>query len=172
MRKEKKYLVSEAVDHLGKSDYLLVVGFDRLTVLEVAELRKSLLGKDAEFHVVKNSVLDLAAKECNFPELTRESLRGTTAIVVGGKDPSEVAKRMTAFANEKGHEDKLTVKCGILEGRALSAQDVIVLSKLPSLGELRAKFLALLQTPFQNFLSVCNAGMQNFVRLLVAHAKE
>lgn len=172
MREEKKFLVEEVAEHLGKSDYFYVANFDRFTVADVAELRKSLAGEHAEYHVVKNSVLDHAIRQSGFPELAREILKGATAIVVGGDDASAVAKILDAFANENGREGKLSLKCGNLDGRNLSREEVIALSKLPSLGELRAQFLSLLQTPSRNLLLVCNAGPQSFLRLLMAYSEK
>jgi large subunit ribosomal protein L10 len=172
MREEKKYLVAEAVEHLGKSNYVFLAGFDRLTVADVAVLRRRLREKGAEYHVVKNSLLRIAAQEKKLPEFAAEALRGATAIVVGGEEPSEVAKILDAFSREKGREDKLAIKCGILEGQSLCSADVVALSKLPSLGELRSQMLSLFQAPARNLLLLCGAGAQGFVRLLVARAEK
>jgi large subunit ribosomal protein L10 len=172
MREEKKSLVSEAVGHLAKSRYFYVAGFDRLTVADVADLRKLLRETRAEYHVVKNAILERALRESQQPELAPEVLRGATAIVVGGEEPSAVAKILDAFSREKGREDRLSLKCGVLEGRILGAADVVALSKLPSLGELRSQFLSLLQAPARNFLLLCNAGPQGFLRLLAAYAEK
>lgn len=172
MRQEKQFLVDEVKDHLGKSDYLYVTGFDRFTVEDVSALRKLLAAEEAEYHVVKNAMLDLALVAAGFPEMDREIFKGATAIIVGGKNPSGVAKILDAFANESGREEKLSLKCGVLDGRLLSADDVVKLSKLPSLDELRAKFLSLLQEPARKLLLVFNAGPETFVRLLVAYSKK
>ncbi|MDR2576666.1 MAG: 50S ribosomal protein L10 [Puniceicoccales bacterium] len=172
MREEKKYLVDEAAEHLRKSDYVFVAGFDRLTVADVADLRKLLREKEAEYHVVKNSVLDLAVKRNNLPRIVEDALRGATAIVTGGGDPSGVAKVLEAFSNEKGRENKINLKFGILAGKSLTAKDVIVLSKLPSLRELRAQFLATLQAPAQNFLSVLQGSMRGLAQVLRAQSEK
>jgi large subunit ribosomal protein L10 len=171
MRAEKKFLVAEAGEHLSKSSYVFLAGFDRLTVADVAVLRKRLGEKRAEYHVVKNSILQLAARERTLPEFAAAALRGATAIIVGGDDPSGVAKVLHQFAGEKEREDRLRLKCGVLDGRSLSAGDLLELSKLPTLGELRAQFLSLLQAPARNFLFVCNAVPQSFLRVLLAHAE-
>ncbi|MDR3117558.1 MAG: 50S ribosomal protein L10 [Puniceicoccales bacterium] len=172
MREEKKLLVREAVGHLDKSSYAYVVGFDRLTVGEVATLRGLLRSSGAEYHVVKNSVLDFALRECGLPELAHGTLRGPTAIVSGGNEPSTVAKSYCAFAGERGREGKLTVKCGILDGQLLTAKDVLALSLLPPPAELRAGFLSLLQAPAQRLLALLQAAPQNFLRLLRAWAEK
>ena len=61
MRAEKQYLISEVDTHLKKSDYVILANFSKVTVSDVAELRNSLAAENAEFHVVKNSSLRVAA---------------------------------------------------------------------------------------------------------------
>ena len=63
MRTEKKYLIEEVARHLKKSDYLLITNYQKVTVADVAALRAKLAPEQAEFHVVKNSSLRVAAKE-------------------------------------------------------------------------------------------------------------
>ena len=96
MRLEKKYLVEEVNTHLSKSDYVYLTNYDRITVEEISELRESLAKHDAEFHVVKNTILNVAAQERSLPDLN-EHLIGPTAIIVGGNNPSGVAKVIFDF---------------------------------------------------------------------------
>ncbi|MDR2677451.1 MAG: 50S ribosomal protein L10 [Puniceicoccales bacterium] len=172
MREEKKFLTAKVREYIEKSDYLYVAGFDRLTVGDVAELRKALRGEAAEYHVVKNSILRLAAKEANLPEINLGALKGTTAIVSGGQNPSGVAKVLDAFMSAPEKDGKLSVKWGRLGARVLHARDILALSKLPSLDVLRAQMLSLLQATLQQFLAVCNAAAQSFVRLLNAYGEK
>ncbi|MDR1457056.1 MAG: 50S ribosomal protein L10 [Puniceicoccales bacterium] len=172
MREEKKFLTKEVREHIEKSDYLYVAGFDRLTVENVTELRKALRDESAEYHVVKNSILQLAAREAELPEIEPGVLRGTTAIVSGGKNPSGVAKALNAFISDPEKDGKLFVKWGRLGMRVLCPADIMALSKLPSLDVLRAQMLSLLQAALQQFLAVCNAAAQSFVRLLNAYGEK
>ncbi|MDR2664613.1 MAG: 50S ribosomal protein L10 [Puniceicoccales bacterium] len=171
MREEKKILVRETFDRLAGSCYVFLVAFDRLTVADVAVLRKRLKEKSAEYHVTKNPIFRLAAIERGLPEFAADALRGATAIVTGGDDPSGIAKVLQEFAEDKEREDRLKLKCGVLDGRPLSAEDLVGLAKLPPLAELRARLLSLLQAPARNFLFVCNAVPQGLLRVLLAHAE-
>ena len=67
MRTEKKYLIEEVARHLKKSDYLLITNYQKVTVADVAALRAKLAPEQAEFHVVKNSSLRVAAKDAGLP---------------------------------------------------------------------------------------------------------
>ena len=109
MRPEKQYLVQEVNQHLDKSDYVYLANYERITVEEIAELRASLSEHNAEFHVVKNSIFGVAAAAKDLPDLS-EHLTGQTAIIVGGDNPSGVAKTIGAFFKKK---EKVDVKAGV-----------------------------------------------------------
>ncbi|WP_269541418.1 50S ribosomal protein L10 [Cerasicoccus fimbriatus] len=164
MRPEKQYLVKEVSDYLAKSEYVFLTDFNRLTVAETAELRGQLAAQNAEFHVVKNSILNTAIKEREMPAVD-DVLEGPTAIVVGGPNPSEVAKVLMKFFKDK---EKVEVKKGLLGEQSLTKDQVEELSKLPSLDELRAKFLSLLNTPASQTVRVLIAGPQGLLNVLQA----
>lgn len=169
MREEKKYLVEEASGYLGKSNYVFLVSYNRVTVVDVAELRKSLSSVEAEFHVVKNSILKHAAAERSLPAFD-QALAGQTAIVVGGKNPAEVAKILVKFHKDK--EEKCPIKIGVLDDKIVNAAEITELSKLPSLEVLRAQFLGLLNTPAQQTVRVMQAVPEGLLNVLQAKVKK
>jgi len=166
MRPEKKFLVDEVSKHLGKSDYVFLADYRKVTVADAAELRATLGAHKAEYHVVKNSILNVAARERKLPDFESTWLTGQTAIVVGGRNPSEVAKILTKYFKDK---DKLVVKGGVLGKNRLSAADVVALSTLPSVEVLRAQLLGLLSTPATSLVRVLQGVPQGFLNVL--HAK-
>lgn len=168
MRPEKEYLIREASDHLGKSTYFFLADYKGINSEETSELRAKLAERGAEFHVVKNSSLRLAAKEKNLPDLS-EYLNGHTAIVVGGDDASGVAKDLGKYFKTT---EKVAVKGGVLGDRMLSADDVTQLSKLPSLEIIRAQLLSLMNTPATQVVSILNRPAQGLLNVLQAKAKE
>lgn len=157
MRAEKQYLISEVDTHLKKSDYVILANFSKVTVSDTAELRKRLAAEKAEFHVVKNSSLRVAAKALGLPEF-ESALTGPTAVIVGGKNSAGVAKILKKFFDEK---QKLEIKVGVLEKKIVSADDLKKIADLPSFEALRSQFLGLLSS---------NAAA--FVRLLDAKVKK
>ncbi|MCX6956882.1 MAG: 50S ribosomal protein L10 [Verrucomicrobia bacterium] len=157
MRAEKNYLIKEVETHLKKSDYVILTNFSKVTVADAAELRKRLDAEKAEFHVVKNSSLRVAAKALGLPEF-ETALTGPTAVIVGGKNSAGVAKILKKFFEEK---QKLEVKVGILDKKLISAADLAKIADLPSFEALRSQLLGLFT---QNAAS--------FVRLLDAKVKK
>ena len=167
MRAAKQYLVDEVTNHLSKSDYVFLANYDRITVGEVSDLRDRLSAEQAEFHVVKNSVLKVAVKSRGLPDVD-SFLSGPTAIVVGGQNPSGVAKIVQKFFDEK---NRPVVKVGILGDRAIDAAKVKQLAELPSLEVLQAQLLGLFSQPAQSLVRVLNAVPSGVVNVLQARVR-
>lgn len=166
MRTEKKYLVEEVDRHLAKSSYVYLVNYTRLTVSDTADLR-ALLSKDgAEFHVVKSSILLVAAQQRELPDLA-PFFGGQIAIIVGGKNPAGVAKTIGEYFKAK---EKVEVKGGVLDGVALTPDEVKTLAALPPIEVLKAQLLGLLNTPAQGLVTVLNAVPQSILNVLQAHS--
>ena len=156
MRAEKQYLISEVETHLKKSDYVILANFSKVTVADVADLRKKLDAEKAEFHVVKNSSLRVAAKALGLPEF-ESSLAGPTAVIVGGKNSAGVAKILKQFFKDK---QKLEVKVGVMDKKLVSAADLSAIADLPSFEALRSQFLGLLKSNAAAFVRVLDAKVK------------
>jgi large subunit ribosomal protein L10 len=167
MRAEKKYLIDEVQTHLKKSDYVILANFNGVTVSDAAELRTKLAAEKAEYHVVKNSSLRVAAKSLGLPDLD-SALLGPTAIVVGGRNSAGVAKILKQFFKER---QKVEVKAAVLGKKLISSKDVERLADMPSLEILRAQFLGLLNQPAGMLVRVINAVPQGLVNVLQAKAR-
>lgn len=168
MRPEKQYLVEEVSTHLDKSDYVYLANYERITVEEIAELRASLAEHEAEFHVVKNTIFNVAAQAKELPDVS-EHLNGPTAIIIGGNNPSGVAKALGKFFKEK---EKVELKVGILDNKTLESAQIEALAKLPGLESLRAQLLGLLTQPGTGLVRVLNAVPQSVVNVLQAKVRE
>ena len=166
MQPEKKFLVEEVGAYLDKSDYVFLDDFQRITVAETEELRKILSELGAEFHVVKNRILKLAASEREL-ELIDENLLGPTAIVVGGDNPPGVAKALEKFFKDK---KKLEIKGGVLEKANLTVDQVSALAKLPPAEILKAQLLGLFNQPGTQMVRIIQAVPQGLLNVLQAKA--
>ena len=167
MRAEKQYLIDEVATHLKKSDYVILANFSKATVGDVHDLRKKLAAEKAEFHVVKNSSLRVAAKALGLPDI-ESALTGPTALVVGGRNSPGVAKILKKFFKDK---QKVVVKAGVLGNKLITAKQVEQLADLPSLEALRAQLLGLLNQPAGSFVRIINAVPQGLVNVLQAKVR-
>ncbi len=156
MRAEKNYLIAEVETHLKKSEYVILANFTKVTVSDVADLRAKLAVEKAEFHVVKNSSLRVAAKALGLPEI-ESALTGPTAVVVGGKNPAGVAKVLKKYFQDK---QKLEVKIGVLDKKLVSASDLAKMADLPPFEALRSQFLSLLTSNAASFVRVLDAKVK------------
>lgn len=156
MRAEKQFLVDEVAAQLASSNYLLLANFTGVTVENATAVRNQLREHGAEYHVVKNSILNIAAKQARLPDISAQ-LGGHTALVTGGKNPAGVAKVLVAYFKDFS---KLEVKGGVLDAKILSKAEVEFLSKLPSLDGIRAQILSLLSTPAAQLVRLLDAKRQ------------
>lgn len=156
MRAEKQYLIDEVQTHLKKSDYVILANFTKVTVADVADLRNKLSAEKAEFHVVKNSSLRVAAKALGLPDV-EGSLAGPTAVVVGGKNPAGVAKILKKFFEDK---QKLEVKVGVFDKKLITASDLSKIADLPPFEALRAQLLGMFKQNAAAFVRVLDAKIK------------
>ena len=156
MRAEKQFLVDEVAAQLAASNYLLLANFTGVTVANSTSVRDQLRVLGAEYHIVKNSILNIAAKQANLPDLAAH-LTGHTALVTGGNNPTGVAKVLVTFFKDFS---KLEVKAGVLDAKLLTKAEVEALSKLPSLDGIRAQLLSLLSTPASQIVRLLDAKRQ------------
>ena len=156
MRAEKNYLIAEVETHLKESDYVILANFTKVTVADVADLRGKLAVENAEFHVVKNSSLRVAAKALGLPEF-EGALAGPTAVVVGGKNSAGVAKILKKFFEDK---QKLEIKVGVMEKKLITAADLAKIADLPPFEALRSQLLGLFMQNAAAFVRVLDAKVK------------
>lgn len=121
----------------------VVAEFRGLTVAEMTALRKKLRDVDAEFRVVKNTLIRLAAKETGFGQL-EEFFSGPTAVALTHGDPVALAKAMKEFA---GGSPKIRLKAGFFDGKVLGVRDVETLAEVPPRETLLARLACGLASP-------------------------
>jgi large subunit ribosomal protein L10 len=164
MRAEKQYLTREYVARLNASPFAIIVDYQGLTVAQFTELRRRLGGVSAEIHVVKNSILCLAAKEAGLPDLTG-LLTGQLSVVTGQRDVSATAKVLKTFGAELG---KPQMRLGFMGSQRLDADQLLVLADLPPLDELRGQIMAVIQTPASQVARILITPAEQLARILKA----
>ena len=133
-RPDKAAAVAELTERFRRSNAVVLTEYRGLTVAQLKQLRRVLSG-NAQYAVVKNTLTAIAAREAGF-EGFGDDLKGPSAIAFVTGDPVEVAKGLRDFT--KAHP-ALVVKGGVLDGRPLTAADVVKLADLESREVLLAK---------------------------------
>jgi len=168
MRVEKLNLTKEYVARLNASPFFIVTSFQGLNVGQLTELRKRLFKIGAEFHVVKNSVFKIAAKEAGIADLG-SALSGMVAVVTGQKDVSAAAKVLKNFAAEF---DKLKVNFGFMGNQRLDQAGVLAIADLPSIEVLRGRLLGVLNAPATKLAALINTPGSQLARVIKAKSEK
>lgn len=151
-RDEKKQLLDELHGLIDGSEVVVISHYKGLTVAEVSELRDAVRKAGAGFRVTKNRITKLALKGTKFEGLT-DLFKGPTAIAFAS-DPVSACKACVNFAKDN---EKLVIIGGALSTGALTIDDIKRLATIPSLDELRAKIIGLLQAPGAQLARVTKA---------------
>jgi large subunit ribosomal protein L10 len=152
---------AEQVEKLGKDlqkvSSLIVTTYNKLTVAQDYELRKTLRSSGARYAVVKNTLAELASKGTKSEEVLK-NLSGVTSIAYTSGDPVALAKALSKYAKDN---PEFTFKAGVVEGRVVSINEIKALATMPSKEELHAKLLFLINAPAQRLVTVMNAVGRN-----------
>jgi large subunit ribosomal protein L10 len=132
-------------------------------VSQLKELRKS-LSADATYAVAKNTLIEIAAKNANVTAFDGQ-LFGPTALAFAHGDAVSVAKALRDFAKAN---PLLVVKSGILDGIALSAEEVKKLADLESREVLLAKAAGLFKAPMYKAAYTTQAPLAQAARVIDA----
>jgi large subunit ribosomal protein L10 len=147
----------EQVEELGRElknvSSMVVATYSKLTVAQDYELRKSLRSSGAKYRVVKNTLVERAAKGTKAEGVLKD-LAGVTSIAYTEGDPVALAKALAKYAKDN---PEFTFKAGVVEGRVVSIQEIESLATMPSKEELYAKLLFMLNAPAQRLVTAMNA---------------
>ncbi|VGO20559.1 50S ribosomal protein L10 [Pontiella sulfatireligans] len=160
LRPEKQSIATEIDQRLSGALYMIVADYNGMDMPMTTELKNTLREKGASFNVVKNRMLNRA-----LPEDASDLLKGQTAMIYGEGDVVEVAKIIKKFTAKN---QKPVVKGGFVEGKAVSAEDVVELAKLPAKDVMRAILLGTLQAPCTQLVGVMNQKVSSLVYVLDA----
>jgi large subunit ribosomal protein L10 len=165
-RTEKQQLIEELHTEFGRSPHAILVDFRGLSVPAVTEFRRKVRLAGSRYRVVKNTLALRAVKDTPLAGLAAK-FDNTTGVAYTGTDPVALAKVLVDFAKD---HPQLVVKAGWVAGsQMLDADGVKALSTMPSLPELRARFLGLLQAPATRLVRVLNAPATQVARVLKAY---
>ena len=165
----KQAIVAGLKEELTTAKGVVLVTYKGLTVAQDTKLRRNLREAGVTYHVVKNTMLRLAAQEAGIEGLA-DHLEGTTAFAFSAEDAVAPAKVICGFIKKNKLEDAevLTVKVGMVEGKVIGVDEVKALAALPSREELIAKLLGSMNAPISNTVNVLQGVIRNAVYVLDA----
>ena len=135
---EKKRIAEDLRERFEKSTLVILTDYKGLDVESMNALRRKLREADAEYQVVKNSLL-VRASESNDVSMIKDQFKGPSAIALSHGDPVAPAKVLTEFVK---NNKKFEIKTGILNGKVVDFDAIKALSSLPTREVLLAQVLS------------------------------
>src|SRR5271165_539563 len=151
-----------------KAQNIFVTSFEKLTVQQDFELRKTVRGAGGDYKVVKNNLAEKASQGTPAEDLMSH-LVGMTSMAYTSKDPVALAKALTAYAKTN---PAFSFKAGLVEGRAIDVKAINELAAMPSKEVVFAKLLYLINAPAQQLVTTLNAVGRNLAVVVDQGVKE
>lgn len=165
LRSEKEEKIAVMREAFGSASLVVVTQQSGMTVAESTDLRRKMMAAGAGYMVTKNRLARIAMDGTAF-EGIGDLFTGPTAISYS-EDPVAAAKVISDYIKTN---DKVQVVGGSLDGQILDANGVKALATLPSLDELRAKLVGMIQTPATRIAGILQQPGGQLARVLNAYA--
>jgi large subunit ribosomal protein L10 len=164
-RTSKEQFVESFSEKVSRARLGVVADYKGLDVTTLTAFRKRLAGEDADFQIVKNRLVKRAIVDTDFASID-EFLTGPNAVLLAFDAVVEAAKAITEFAKDN---EALELKGGVLDGKALTPEQLSALAELPSKEVLQAMLLGVLQAPSRNLVSLLANVNRQLLNVLVAY---
>ena len=125
---QKKEEVKKLAEEMKESKLILLTDYRGINVADDTVLRKDLRNANATYTIIKNNITRRALAECGIEGL-EEKLEGPTAVVMSKEDYLEPSKVIYKYSKDN---DFYKIKGGVIDGKVMTAEEIITLAKLPS----------------------------------------
>jgi large subunit ribosomal protein L10 len=167
--KDQKSKEMEALrKELEAQPTIFVTGYEKMTVQQDFDLRKTVRQAGGKYHIVKNNLAAKASEELPAKDLLGD-LKGMTSLAFTTGDPVALAKALTAYAKTN---PAFTFKSGFVEGRVVEVKSIQELASMPSKEELYAKILFLINASAQRLVTAVSGVGRNLAVVVDQGVKE
>ena len=145
----KQVVVDEIKEKIENSKSVTLVGFDRMDVQEITELRTKFREGNSEYKVYKNTMMRFAFEELGYNDIVSE-LKGTNALIFSNED-SVTGPKVAVDYRKAGDDEKekLLIKAGLVDGNIQTGEQMTAIASLPSKDVLYSMLANVLQSPIQ-----------------------
>jgi large subunit ribosomal protein L10 len=161
-REQKSAVIDEIAAQITESEAVYAVDYRGISVAQAAELRGKLRDADATLRVVKNTLTIRAADQAGTENL-KSLLAGPTALTFARGDAASAAKAVFDYARTTG---LLPFKGGVLNGEALSPEQVQSIARLPTRDVLNAQFVNIVASPLTGLVTSLSNLISGLARQL------
>lgn len=167
-RNEKRQVVEDFSKKIQGLQAAVLTHYRGLNVEQINTLRRRLREEKISYHVVKNTMMKLAARGTDLEKLN-DYFKGPTAIAISHSDPVSLAKILSEFVKT---QPQLEIKVGLVQGRVASPDEIKALATMPSKEVLVAQILGGIQAPAQELAGVLVSGLRQIVGVIQARADQ
>jgi large subunit ribosomal protein L10 len=167
-RDDKKKDFEELRKALEAANNVFVTGFEKMTVDQDYNLRKTVRGVGGNYKVIKNNIAEIASDGLPSAEVLK-GLKGMTSLAWTETDPVALAKALTTYAKTN---PAFTFKAGMVEGRAIDIKEIAELASMPPKEQIFAKLLYLINAPAQRLVTAMGAVGRNLAVVIDQGVKE
>jgi large subunit ribosomal protein L10 len=167
-KNEKQKDFEDLKKTIDENRNIFVTGYEKMTVSQDFQLRKTVRDAGGEYRVVKNNIAAKASEGTPASELLAE-LKGMTSLAYTAKDPVALAKALTKYARDNA---AFTFKAGMVEGRVIDVKAINDLASMPPKEEIYAKLLFLINATATRLVTSVNGVGRNLAVVLDQAAKE
>lgn len=152
----KQEVVNEIKEKIENAQSVTLVGFDRMDVKEITDLRNKFREKNAEYKVYKNTMMRFAFQELGYDDLIDE-LKGSNALIFSNEDLVNGPKVAVDYTKEGDEEkEKLVLKAGVVEGNFQTGEQMMAIASLPTTEVLHSMLANVLQAPIRTLAGDLN----------------
>jgi len=126
--KQKQEEVNKLAEKIKEAKLVLLTDYRGINVTDDTTLRKDLRNVNATCTVIKNNITRRALQECKIEGL-EDKLVGPTAVIMSSEDYLEPSKIIYKFSKDN---EFYKIKGGVIDGKVMTAEEIITLAKLPS----------------------------------------
>lgn len=167
---EKAEKINELTEKLGRAAVTILVQTQGLNVKDMTDLRNKMRAAKIEFKIAKNTLLRIATERNNMTQLDTSIFNGQTAVAFGYDDEIAAAKAVADYVRTS---KIVMLKSGILGGRALTAEQVESLARMPGgKNYAKAQVVGVVQGPLATTYSLLTAPLRDFCYVIQAHAEQ
>ena len=152
-RDQKAAVVEELAEQIRSAEAIFAVDYRGISVSDAAALRGKLRDAETKFRIVKNSLTERASDEAGTDAL-RPLLEGPTALAFVAGDAALAAKALNDAARNLG---TLEFKGGLMNGNALTADEVRTIARLPAREVLHSQLVGTIAAPLTGLVRTLNA---------------
>lgn len=167
-KNEKRKDLEDLKKSLAENKNIFVTGYEKLTVSQDNQLRKTVRDAGAQYQVVKNNIAAKASEGTPAADLLGD-LKGMTSLALTSGDPVALAKALQKYAKDNA---AFTFKAGMVEGRVIDIKAISDLASMPPKEEIYAKLLFLINATATRLVSSIGGVGRNLAVVLDQAGKE